>query len=90
MRCHPETAKAVVAGMHKTDIGGVLTGLHTEAEVVDAFERLSALSSTVLICEQVPAGVEVIVGASRDPEFGPVLMCGLGGSTVTHSSPQAC
>lgn len=73
--------------LHKTEAGGVQTGIRSEKELRAAFagmvrtaESYTAASfSGLLIEEQVPAGVEVIVGLQNDPHFGPVLMVGTGG-----------
>jgi acetyltransferase len=77
--------------LHKTDIGGVLLNLKTRQEVEKNFDwMLSNLSSTfpsalisgILIQKMIPQGKEVIVGAIRDPNFGPLIMFGLGGIYV--------
>ncbi|MFB6352518.1 MAG: acetate--CoA ligase family protein [Halobacteriales archaeon] len=78
--------------LHKTDIGGVRVGVE-RADVADAFEALVARAHSyqpdatvlgVLVQEQVDvdAGVETIVGMNRDPQFGPLLLFGLGGVFV--------
>jgi acetyl-CoA synthetase (ADP-forming) len=77
--------------IHKSDIGGVALGLQTPEEVVEAFESIRQNLSTyspsarmlgVLVQRMVQRGVEVIAGAARDPQFGPIIMFGLGGIFV--------
>ncbi|MFB6109016.1 MAG: acetate--CoA ligase family protein [Haloplanus sp.] len=78
--------------LHKSDIGGVKVGVRHE-DVYDAYEDLvtrarnyqpDATLLGVQVQEQidVDAGVEIIVGANRDPQFGPLLLFGLGGIFV--------
>ncbi|ADJ16398.1 acetate--CoA ligase family protein [Halalkalicoccus jeotgali] len=78
--------------MHKSDIGGVKVGV-PESEVYDAYEDLVARARNyqpdatllgVQIQEMVDLdrGVETIVGTNRDPQFGPLLLFGLGGIFV--------
>jgi acyl-CoA synthetase (NDP forming) len=76
---------------HKTDVGGVVLGLESEDAVRGAFEqireRLRAVGRLeemegVILQEMVPGGVEVIVGLTQDPSFGPLIMFGLGGILV--------
>jgi acyl-CoA synthetase (NDP forming) len=73
---------------HKTDVQGVQLGLRTGVEVRDAFGRieraLSALGRRnemdgVLLQPMAQGGLEMVLGMSHDPQFGPVLMVGLGG-----------
>ena len=75
---------------HKTEVGGVALGLTSAAQVREAFLRMieSARRSrpdaelqgaTVQRMVEKAAGVELIVGAKRDPVFGPVIMVGQGG-----------
>ncbi|WP_330631410.1 acetate--CoA ligase family protein [Halocatena halophila] len=77
---------------HKSDIGGVRVGV-SDSEVADAYEDLVARaknyqpSATVLgvqLQEQIDldTGIETIVGINRDPQFGPLLLFGLGGIFV--------
>lgn len=75
---------------HKSDIGGVKTGLETRKEVEKAFkqiienvyqERPDAEIKGLKVQEQVE-GLEVALGVKNDPQFGPVLMVGLGGIYV--------
>ena len=75
--------------LHKSDAGGVKIGLRNAAEVVQAINAMAALPSIkaahidgYLIEEMAPAGQEVVVGAVRDPDFGPLVMVGLGGIFV--------
>jgi acyl-CoA synthetase (NDP forming) len=76
---------------HKSDVGGVKVGLESAAEVEAAFEEIMAAVKErqpnariegVAVQNMAPAGVEVIVGMSKDPQFGPVMMFGLGGIFV--------
>jgi acetyltransferase len=77
--------------VHKSDVGGVLLNLNTEAEAREGYERLAALMQTteskpkekvVLVQKMVFEGHEVFVGAKQDPSFGPVILAGLGGLYV--------
>lgn len=77
--------------LHKSDVGGVLVGLRDPEEVREGFDRiLSAVKervpgvsiSGVLVQAQVRSGRECIVGLSRDPAYGPLVMFGLGGILV--------
>ena len=71
--------------LHKTDVKGVKVGLENENEVketfLDMYNRLSKDYSVkgVLLEKMVPKGIELIVGLQNDPQFGPVIMLGLGG-----------
>lgn len=76
---------------HKSDVGGVLLGLQTEAEVVEGFTtvveraraaRPEAKIEGVHIQRMIPSGQDVIIGVVRDPSFGPVAMFGSGGVEV--------
>jgi acetate---CoA ligase (ADP-forming) len=77
--------------VHKTDVGGVEIGLHSETEVRRAFNRImekvryfmpDAPVYGVEVQNMVEDGVEVIVGMSRDIQFGPLVVFGLGGIYV--------
>jgi acetyltransferase len=87
----PEEAVEAAAGLgfpvvvkrdgpaHKSRGGGVILGLADAAAVRIASSRLGG---NVLVSAQVPAGIEAYCGMTRDPDYGPVLAVGLGGSAV--------
>jgi acetyltransferase len=64
---------------HKSRDGGVILGLADEASVSRAALRLGG---SVLVAVQVPGVLEVFCGMTRDPDYGPVLAVGLGGTAV--------
>jgi acetyltransferase len=86
----PVVLKAVSAAIqHKSDAGLVMLSLRDEATVKSAYaqlvERSNALGAKldgILVAEQVSGGTECVLGVSRDPEMGPVVMFGLGGVWV--------
>jgi acetate---CoA ligase (ADP-forming) subunit beta len=76
---------------HKTDAGGVKTGLKDAKEVKKAYaDIMSSVKAKyphtkiagVSVQPMARPGIEVIIGTSRDPQFGPVIMFGLGGIFV--------
>ncbi|WP_127107990.1 acetate--CoA ligase family protein [Pararhodobacter zhoushanensis] len=82
--CSPDIA-------HKTEIGGVAVNLQDEEAVRQAAADILARAATampdariegVLVAPMVQGGVETIVGVTRDPVLGPVVMFGLGGIFV--------
>ncbi len=73
---------------HKTEVGGVVLGLTSPAAVSDAARTMlarvrdaapTARIDGLLVAPMVSGGTELILGATRDPVFGPVVMAGLGG-----------
>jgi len=65
---------------HKTEAGGVVLNLATSGDVQAAADAMSAMTSTVLIEEMITGSVcELIVGVTRDPQFGLALVIGAGG-----------
>ncbi len=68
---------------HKTEAGGVVTGLTGEAALRQAWCTMAAaLGPEVLVQETAPEGVEMIVGMITDPVFGPIMTIGAGGILV--------
>lgn len=76
---------------HKSDAGGVKTGLNSAAEVKKAYGEIMASVKEkfpkakiegVSVQQMARPGVEIIVGMSKDAQFGPVIMFGLGGVFV--------
>lgn len=73
---------------HKTEVGGVVVGLRSEAQLLDEYDRLlarvaqkapQARIAGVLVAQMAQGGIELILGTKKDPVFGPVVMVGLGG-----------
>ncbi len=75
---------------HKSDIGGVVLGLSSEADVRAGYEKVRAAAEAVpgasidgvLVTPMRSGGVELLAGVTIDPTFGPVLAVGLGGIWV--------
>ena len=79
---YPVVVKADVEGLaHKSDAGGVRLDVRDAAEVRDACRalRMSTGAESFVVQERVGPGVELLVGARRDPVFGPVVAFGAGG-----------
>jgi len=77
--------------VHKSDAGGVKLGLETAQQVDEAYDDIikaikkqypEAKIQGVSVQKMARPGVEVIIGMSKDAQFGPVLMFGLGGILV--------
>ncbi|MCR6669529.1 MAG: acetate--CoA ligase family protein [archaeon YNP-WB-040] len=77
--------------IHKSDVGGVIVNIKNEEEAKNAYEKImenvaknkpDAKIIGILVQEMAPAGLEVIVGAIKDPQFGHTIMFGLGGIFV--------
>ena len=85
----PVVLKATGAELtHKSDVGGVLLNNNTLASVRDGFSTINrnvaakakgATLDGVMVAQQVKGEIELVIGASRDPEMGPFVMFGSGG-----------
>ncbi|MEM4303406.1 MAG: acetate--CoA ligase family protein [Candidatus Caldarchaeum sp.] len=70
---------------HKTDVGGVVLGINSSQQAVQAFRKLSELAARLgvekdgIAVQGMVYGLELILGSKIDPVFGPVTMVGLGG-----------
>ena len=71
---------------HKSDVGGVILNIRSLSEAEVAYEKIQRRTDGdpfgVLVQKMVSRGKEVILGAKRDPSFGPVVLFGLGGIYV--------
>ena len=86
---YPVVIKAQASELpHKSDVGGVIVGLADEAALRDGWRKLNANVSKhrpelqldgVLVEAMGPRGLELVVGAKRDADWGPVVLVGLGG-----------
>jgi acyl-CoA synthetase (NDP forming) len=77
--------------VHKSDAGGVKLGLENKTQVERAYREMmasvrlkmpAARIDGVSIQKMAKPGIDLIIGTSQDPQFGPVLMFGLGGILV--------
>jgi len=77
--------------VHKTDVGGVRLRIRSEEEAARAFDEIAmalreadakARFEGVTVERMVSGGLETIIGMTRDPSFGPVVLFGLGGVSV--------
>jgi acyl-CoA synthetase (NDP forming) len=86
----PLAAKIVSPDVvHKSDVGGVILNLKDVADVEGAFQRIKSISDGggfrfegILLERMARPGIETIIGGKRDPQFGPVILFGLGGIFV--------
>ena len=74
--------------LHKSDVGGVIVGLDNEAAVIEAWNSICSNVENVkpgldidgiLVEKMGKQGVELVIGAKRDADWGPMVMIGLGG-----------
>ncbi|MFD9460278.1 acetate--CoA ligase family protein [Streptomyces sp. NPDC060027] len=87
---YPVVMKASGAQIaHKTELGLVKIGLTSASQVRDAYRELTDIAryegislDGVLVCQMVERGVEMVVGVTQDPLFGPTVTVGLGGVLV--------
>ncbi|MFI5079875.1 MAG: acetate--CoA ligase family protein, partial [Streptosporangiales bacterium] len=84
-------AVKIAAAIHKSDVGGVALGLSTPQAAADAVTAIRASlaeaglaghAAEFLVQEQISDGIEMIVGVTHDPAFGPLVLAGLGGTMV--------
>src|SRR5690606_29494440 len=73
---------------HKSDVGGVAVGIADAEAMREAYDRMmrtvsghapEAMIEGALVAAMAPEGVELILGAKRDPIFGPMVLVGFGG-----------
>jgi acyl-CoA synthetase (NDP forming) len=86
---YPVAVKAQAAALtHKSDLSAVALGLADASAVRSGYEQVTGMAAAarpdlhldgVLVEEMAGAGVEMMIGARRDPDWGPVLLVGLGG-----------
>ena len=81
---YPAVAKIVSpAVIHKSDVKGVVVGIKDDQTLCQTFDRLSKIDgfAGMLIAEMVK-GLELIIGAKNDLQFGPMILLGMGGISV--------
>jgi acetyl-CoA synthetase (ADP-forming) len=75
--------------IHKSDVGGVILNIRDGNEAADAFKKIEGIRDKIgcrldgaLVEKMANEGTETIIGAKKDPQFGPVILFGLGGIFV--------
>ena len=69
--------------LHKTELGGVHLGVDTHEQLDDALDALDAIPAPAYLLESMAdPGVDMFLGARRDPVFGPIVVAGLGGTAA--------
>jgi succinyl-CoA synthetase beta subunit len=81
---YPVVAKVVSPKVvHKSDVGGVVLGIDSESGLKETFDRFRSFEGFAgMLVEEMVSGVELIVGAKVDYQFGPVILVGNGGTGV--------
>jgi len=73
----------VVGPVHKSDVGGVTLGIDNEKTLLSEFHRMMQIDEAEgVLLQPILEGIELFVGAKYEPEFGHVVLCGLGGIMV--------
>jgi len=75
--------------LHKSDIGCVKTGISSAGQAAKAFDEIMKNAKTKakvrpegILIQKMESGTEIIIGLKKDPQFGPVVLLGLGGIFV--------
>ena len=70
----------VVGPVHKSDVGGVSLNVNDEETVRKEFDRMMQIEDTTgILIQPMLQGTEIFIGANKEPKFGHMVMCGLGG-----------
>jgi len=69
--------------LHKSDVGGVVTGIDNDGSLHDTFQKFSQMEGFAgMLVEEMVSGMELMAGAKVDYQFGPVILFGMGGTGV--------
>ncbi|HOJ29407.1 MAG TPA: acetate--CoA ligase family protein [Spirochaetota bacterium] len=81
---YPLVAKVVSPEViHKSDVGGVVVGISNDNQLKEVFLKFTMIKGFKgILLDSLQSGVEMIVGSKRDPQFGPVVLVGIGGTSV--------
>jgi succinyl-CoA synthetase beta subunit len=81
---YPVAAKLISPkALHKSDVHGVVLGINSDEELAETFGRFSSFEGFAgMLIEEMVSGIELMVGAKVDYQFGPVILLGLGGTSV--------
>lgn len=89
---YPVALKSAQPGLaHKSDVGGVCLDLGSDEALRDAYRRMSRrLGPRVIVAAMIADGVEMLLGARNDPQFGPVVVLGFGGVLAETLGDVVC
>ena len=81
---YPLVAKIVSPKVvHKSDTKGVVVGIETQQELMEVYKRFSQAEAFAgMLIEEMVSGIELIVGAKMDDQFGPIILLGMGGTSA--------
>lgn len=81
---YPVVAKVVSPRiLHKSDVGGVVVGIADAGRLGEVFRRFQGMDGFIgMIVEEIVSGIELILGAKIDFQFGPMILLGMGGTGV--------
>jgi succinyl-CoA synthetase beta subunit len=81
---YPVVAKVVSPRIiHKSDVGGVVVGIADAGRLGEVFRRFQSMDGFLgMIVEEIVVGIELILGAKIDFQFGPMILLGMGGTGV--------
>ena len=87
----PVVLKTAAPGIaHKSEHGGVHLNLKDNEAVARAYATLERLDRRVLVAPMVEEGIEMLLGMRRDPQFGPVIVVGFGGTHTEALGDVVC
>ena len=70
----------VVGPVHKTDVGGVVLNVNSKEQLGAEFDRMMQIKDThAVLLQPMLSGIELYTGAKKEPQFGHLILCGLGG-----------
>ena len=73
----------VVGPVHKSDVGGVALGIDNDVDLMSDFRRMTKIEgATGVLLQPLLDGLELFAGATYEPTFGHVVLCGMGGIYV--------
>ena len=81
---YPVVAKIVSPEViHKSDVGGVVPNISDDIRLTEAFNTFGRMRGFAgILVEEMISGIELIIGATIDYQFGPVMLLGIGGTSV--------
>jgi succinyl-CoA synthetase beta subunit len=81
---YPLVAKIVSPKVvHKSDVKGVVVGIEAQRDLMEVYKHFSQVEAFAgMLIEERVSGIEVIVGAKMDDQFGPIILFGMGGTSA--------